>query len=173
MATMASAKPSRIGPGRRAGAVRPTRPSTYNAASTAITSQIASTTARVKIPHCSTRSAFDRNFIAVANSTNPITTFTSCSHAPDRGSFATALGISASRKKGSAKTQEKTSSPVSGQIQLPREAMTSSVPTNGVVQVNDVNVKVSPIRRIPPVSLPLPRVAPSSRVSSDAGTPIW
>jgi hypothetical protein len=37
------------------------------------------------MPHDQTRSAFERNFIAAANSRNPMTTFTRASHGPERG----------------------------------------------------------------------------------------
>ncbi len=58
-------------------------------------------------------------------------------------------GNSASRKNGMANTAENTSMPTSGQNTCPCVAATSSVPTKGMVQVNEVAVKAMPISSTP------------------------
>src|SRR5881397_3473744 len=104
-------------------------------ASTAMESQIASTTSREKTPQFQTKSTFEMNFIAAASSRKPIVTFTEFSHPPLFGSAVRNLGISARRKKGAAKTTEKPSIPRAGQSQSPWDVATSTVPTKGTVQV--------------------------------------
>src|SRR3954465_26712 len=102
--------------------------------------QTASTTSRVKIPHFHTRSTFEINFIAAATSKNPIATFTEFIQPPARGNVATSCGTSARTKNGKAKTEEKASMPKKGVCQSPFETETRMVPTNGDVQVKEVNV---------------------------------
>src|SRR5258705_10607339 len=114
--------------------------------SAATATQLARTTSRVKIPQRHTRSTFDRNFIAAATSSKPITTLTALSHPPDFGSCETSCGTSANTKNGSAKTIENASMPTTGYIHLPCAAITSSVPPNGPVQVNDASENISPIK---------------------------
>ena len=134
------------------------------------TTQVAITTSRVKIPHRQTRSTFEMNFIAAATSRKAIMTFTELSHPPDRGRRAIHCGISASTKNGSAKTVEKASMPTSGHCQSPPAAITSNVPMNGAVHVNEVSVKVSPISSVASVWLPpWRRVRASSRFTIDGG----
>ena len=60
------------------------------------------------MPQPHTRSTFDRNFNAAASSSKPIVAFTDSSHAPERGSDATACGAHARRTNGSANTDENT-----------------------------------------------------------------
>src|SRR5688500_12865196 len=98
------------------------------------------------MPQPQTRSTFERNFIAAAISKKPITTLTELSQPPDLGSCETSCGASARIKNGSAKTVEKASIPITGKNQFPCAAMTSSDPTKGAVQVNEVSEKVKPIK---------------------------
>src|SRR5688572_10296204 len=107
------------------------------------------TTLRVKMPQPHTRSTFDRNFNAAASSNNPIVAFTDSSHAPERGSAATACGAQASTTNGNAKIDENTSRPPSGHCQSPCDATTSNVPRKGAVQVNDVRVNARLISKVP------------------------
>src|SRR5215213_92706 len=135
--------------------------------------QIASTTGRVKIPQCQTKSTFERNFIAAATSRKPIETLMEFIQPPARGSCETHCGTSASTKNGKAKTVEKASIPRSGICQLPCDAETRIVPTNGDVQVNEVSVKVKPIKSAPTIPLPSPswlRVRLSNLVKTEVGT---
>src|SRR5438552_9745397 len=107
-----------------------------------------STTSRVNTCQPHTRSAFDRNFTAAASSRNPIVVLSDTIHAPPFGNRASHPGTSASTTKGKAKVVEKIASPSAGQRQLPCDAVTRSVPTNGAVQVNDVSAKVSPMSSV-------------------------
>src|SRR5437764_3659815 len=91
------------------------------------------------------RSTFEMNFSAAAISKNPITTFTLFIHVPERGSCFIRFGKSASKKNGSAKIVAKTTIPISGTNQEPRENVTISVPTNGTVQVKLVSEKTKPM----------------------------
>src|SRR5215472_10751827 len=136
-----------------------------------IETHVAKTTCRVKIPQCQTRSAFERNFIAAAISRNPTTTLTEIIQPPDFGSCERNCGAKARKKNGTANTVEKASMPASGHRQFPCAVMTNNVPTNGAVQVNDVSVKVEPIKRAPTTLLvSLRRVSESSLFVSASGT---
>src|SRR5688572_32093730 len=76
------------------------------------------TTLRVKMPQPHTRSTFDRNFSAAASSSSPIVAFTDSSHAPERGSAATACGAHARSTKGNAKRSEEHTSELQSQSNL-------------------------------------------------------
>src|SRR5512144_2061845 len=108
-----------------------------------------STAVRDNIPVPHTRSAFEKNFTAAAIAKSPTMIFTSRSHDPARGSAVVHRGASARRKKGSANTVENTAIPTSGTCHSPREADTTSGPTNGAVHVNDASVNAKPISTDP------------------------
>src|SRR5829696_3613713 len=57
--------------------------------------------------HCFTKSAFEKNFTAKANSKNPKTIFTEVSHPPDFGNDCSQLGKSANKAKGRASPRPK------------------------------------------------------------------
>src|SRR5215469_2960974 len=136
-----------------------------------IPTQIAKTTCRVNMPQRHTRSAFERNFIAAATSRKPTKTLTEIIQPPDFGSCDRNCGARARKKNGTANTVEKASMPTSGHRQFPCAVMTNNVPTNGAVHVNDVSVKVEPIKRAPTtLLLSLRRVRESSLPVSAGGT---
>ena len=72
----------------------------------ASTTQLTRTTERVTTPQRQTRSALERNFIAAASSTKPITTLVDWSQPPARGNREIHSGTSASTQNGSANTVE-------------------------------------------------------------------
>src|SRR5678810_1071996 len=86
-------------------------PNKYKRMATAITIHIPIKTSLFNNPHCLTRSAFDRNFIAIAISRKPNTTFTEFSHPPDFGKDCSQFGKIANTVKGSANAKPKPASP--------------------------------------------------------------
>ena len=77
-----------------------------------ITIHTDNTTCLVKIPHCHTKSALLKNFIAAPNSKKPIITFTEFNQPPDWGSFARYWGNNANKKNGDANAVEKNIIPI-------------------------------------------------------------
>ena len=63
---------------------------------------------------CQTKSAFDKNLKASANSKNPSTTFTELSHPPDWGSELSHPGKAAKRANGKAMAMENPNIPIIG-----------------------------------------------------------
>src|SRR5688500_2989554 len=116
-------------------------------------------------------SAFDANLIAAPTSSSPMSTRIVRIHSPALGRRATYRGASASRKNGSAKAAEYTSTPTTGVIHDPRDARTSRVPTEGAVQVTDVSVNVAPMRSAPNDSdEPAPNDRRLARLRTDDGS---
>src|SRR5579871_2136565 len=111
------------------------------------------------------------NFSAAAISRKPITTFTLLSQPPDFGNAFIALGKSASKKNGSAKTDANTVMPTSGTNHSPRENETINVPTNGTVQVKLVSENTKPIKMTEVILFWLFAARMFSFESTDDGTP--
>ena len=89
------------------------------------------------------------NLSAAPISTRPPTTLTEFIQSPLRGSFESMPGARASRKNGKATTLAKVARPMIGYRKLPPAAITSSPPTTGNVQVNDVIVSVKAMKKTP------------------------
>src|SRR5690606_37674042 len=107
-------------------------------------------TSRVKIPACTTKSAFEANLRANANSKNPKTTFTELSQPPDFGKEVNQPGKTANKPNGKAKARENTNLPQNGpNILPPLAACTKSVPMIGPVQENETNANVNAIKKMP------------------------
>ena len=87
--------------------------------------------------NCRTKSAFDKNLKAKANSRNPRNTFTVFNHPPDFGNVFNQPGNIANNIKGNAKANEKPNIPTSGAIPPFEAASTNKVPTIGPVQENE------------------------------------
>src|SRR5882724_915798 len=101
-------------------------------------------------PHCFTRSALDKNLIAIASSRKPRTTFTEVSHPPDLGNDCNQPGNIANNAKGNASAKPNPASPaVNGQA--PSEKVPANKdPSIGPVQENETMARVSAIKKIPP-----------------------
>src|SRR5690554_8192375 len=94
---------------------------------------------RLISPQPCTKSAFDKNFSAKANSKNPKTTFTVFNHPPDFGREFNQLGKRAKRAKGKAKAKPKPPIPAVNCIAPPSEVSepAKSDPKIGPVHEND------------------------------------
>src|SRR5580698_6505923 len=116
---------------------------------------------RFIIPHCSTKSALERNFIAIANSKKPNTTFTELSHPPDFGKECSQLGNMANNANGKAKPNPNPPIPKLNCMAPPflDKAPAKSEPRIGPVQENETTANVSAIKKIPN-RLPAPDFAP-------------
>src|SRR3954468_7962213 len=101
-------------------------------------------TSRVKIPACTTRSAFDANFSAKAISRKPRTTFTEFNQPPDFGKEFNQPGKAANTPKGKDNEIAKPNIPQNGPAIFPvPAAWTNNVPMIGPVQENDTNANVN------------------------------
>ena len=96
-----------------------------------------------------TRSAFERNLKAKANSKNPRTTFTVFSQPPDFGNEFIHPGNAANNPKGSARAREKPNIPINGAIPPMVADSTNNVPTIGPVQEKDTSARARAIKKIP------------------------
>src|SRR5437868_14350803 len=95
--------------------VKRSHPTRYNTIQIATNSHAPTKISLFIIPHCSTLSAFARNFTAKATSTKPNTTFTSVIHPPDLGSDCNQLGKKANNANGNPNATPKPAAPtVSG-----------------------------------------------------------
>src|SRR5690606_5830698 len=107
-------------------------------------------TSLVRIPSWSTRSAFDKNLKASANSRKPRTTFTELSHPPDCGREFIQPGKAANNPKGNASAREKPNIPTNGPAVPPKyAASTNNGPMIGPVQENDTSASVNAMKNIP------------------------
>src|SRR5690554_2231054 len=97
-------------------------------------------------PHCSTRSAFDKNFRAKANSRNPRTTFTVLGHPPDFGCVFNQLGNKAKTAKGRARAAPNPPIPAVSCIAPPSAVSepANSEPSKGPVQENETMLRLEP-----------------------------
>ena len=79
----------------------------YNVSPVKMRIQTTIKSSRLKIPQCPTKSEFDKNLKAKANSKNPKITFVVFNHPPDLGNEFNQLGNSANKAKGKAKATPK------------------------------------------------------------------
>lgn len=117
--------------------------------------QMPTNTSRFNNPQCITKSAFDKNLNAKANSKNANTFLTVSNQPPLLGNDCNQLGKIANNAKGNAKANPKPANPAVN-CQLPPLA----VPTNKDPKIRQVqekrnNGKVNAIKKIPPI-LPNP-----------------
>mgnify|MGYP007030619828 CR=1 FL=1 len=98
---------------------------------------------------CTTKSAFDKNLNAKANSKNPRETLTVFNHPPDLGNEFIQPGNIANNIKGNAKADENPNIPIIGAKPPLDAASTNNVPTIGPVQENETIAKANAIKRIP------------------------
>src|SRR5688500_8339833 len=124
---------------------------------TPITTQLPIKTSLGNIFHCSTRSALDRNFIAIASSRKPNTTFTDVNHPPDFGSDCNQPGNMAKMAKGKARPSPNPAIPKVNCIAPPLfdNAPTNNEPRIGPVQENETIASVSAMKKIP-ARFPIP-----------------
>ena len=104
-----------------------------------------------KSPQCPTKSAFDRNFKANANSRKPKITLILFIHPPDLGIDWSALGKTANKANGKANAAPKPPIPTVSCIAPESEdkELASKDPKIGPVQENETIAKVSAIKKIP------------------------
>src|SRR5438094_4207906 len=105
-------------------------------------------------PHCFTRSALERNFIAIAISKNPKTTFTEFNQPPDLGSEPNQFGKMANTVKGSAREKPKPARPAVSGHEPCAAVPASKEPKIGPVQEKETMASVNAIKKIPAVSSP-------------------
>src|SRR5437868_1800840 len=111
----------------------------------------AKNTSRFKMPQCSTRSAFDRNFTASANSRKPNTILTVVSHPPDLGNALSKLGNNANTVKGNANAKPNPAIPIVSCIAPPLvdNDPASKDPRIGPVHEKETSASVSAMKNIP------------------------
>ena len=104
-----------------------------------------------KNPQCSTKSAFDKNLNANANSKNPKTTFVVFNQPPDFGKEFNQLGNSANKAKGNANANPKPPIPAVNCIAPPSEVNepANNDPKIGPVHEKETMAKVNAIKKIP------------------------
>ena len=103
---------------------------------------------------CKTKSAWDKNLKAKANSKNPSTTFTVFNQPPDFGSEFNHPGNAANSAKGKAIAKENPNIPIIGAKPPFEAASTNNVPTIGPVQEKETIANANAIKKIP-ISPPL------------------
>ncbi len=111
--------------------------------------QIAKKTSLSNKCNCKTKSAFDKNLKAKANSRNPKTTFTVFNHPPDFGKECSHPGNIAKSMNGKANANEKPNIPIIGAIPPLEAASTNNVPTIGPVQEKDTIANAKAMNNIP------------------------
>src|SRR6478735_480553 len=113
--------------------------------------QIAKKTSRFRMPQCSTRSAFERNLTANANSRKPKTILTVVSQPPERGNELSKLGNKANIVNGNANANPNPAIPMVNCTAPPfvDNEPASKDPRIGPVQENDTSAKVSAMKNIP------------------------
>ena len=123
----------------------------YSANPIKITIQMPIKTARFNKSQCATKSAFDKNLKAKANSKNPKTTFVVFNHPPDFGKEFNQLGNSANKAKGRAKASPKPDMPAVNCVAPPSEVkeLASKEPKIRPVQEKETIAKVNAIKKIP------------------------
>src|SRR5690625_1175705 len=112
-------------------------------------------------------SALERNFKARASSRRPRTTFTAFNQPPAFPILFSQLGKIANKAKGMAKATEKPSIPMRGPALPPLAANTNKLPIIGPVQEKETIVRVSAIKKIPPMVV-IPDLE-SARVDQELG----
>src|SRR5690606_25189605 len=110
-------------------------PNKYKAKPIPITIHNPMNNSRFKSPHCSTKSAFDKNLSAKANSINPKTTFTVFNQPPDFGKEFNHFGNIANNVKGKASANPKPDIPSDNCIAPPSDVkeLPNKVPKIGPV----------------------------------------
>jgi len=103
------------------------------------------------MPQCITISAFDKNLKANASSTKANTFFTTSNQPPDLGKECNQLGNKANKVKGNASANPKPASPAVSCHAPPFNEPTNKEPKIGPVQEKDTMLKVSDIKKIPPM----------------------
>ena len=101
--------------------------------------------------NCNTKSAFDKNLKAKANSRNPKTTFTVFNHPPDFGKECNQPGNMANSINGRANAKENPNIPTIGAIPPFEAASTNKVPTIGPVQEKDTIANANAMNNIPTI----------------------
>ena len=135
-------------------------PKRYSAKPMKIIIQIPKKTSSFKIPQCFTKSAFDKNLKAKANSKNPKTTFVVFSQPPDFGSELSIFGNIANSAKGKPKANPKPPIPAVN-CHAPPSAVNepaSKEPSIGPVHEKDTMASVSAMKKTPktpPIFSPL------------------
>ena len=124
-------------------------PNKYNERAPKIAIQIAINTSRSIQWYCTTKSAFDKNLNANANSKKPNTTFTVFIQPPDLGSDCNHPGKAANSAKGKAMANENPNIPIIGAIPPCEAACTNKEPTIGPVHEKDTMAKANAIKKIP------------------------
>ena len=109
---------------------------------------------RFSSPHCLTRSAFERNFMAIAISRKPKTTFTEFNQPPDFGKDCSQFGKIANTVNGNANAKPKPARPAVNGHGPSAAVPASKEPRIGPVQENDTIARVNAMKNIPTVSSP-------------------
>src|SRR5215469_8599293 len=109
---------------------------------------------RFKSPHCLTRSALERNFIAMAISKKPSTTFTEFNHPPDFGKECSQFGKMAKTVNGNATANPKPARPAVNGHDPCTAVPASNEPRIGPVQEKETMAKVKAIKNIPTIPSP-------------------
>jgi len=109
---------------------------------------------RLSSPHCFTRSALERNFMAIAISKNPKTTFTEFSHPPDFGKDCSQFGKIANTVKGKARAKPKPARPAVNGHEPCAAVPASKEPSIGPVHEKETIAKVKAMKKMPAVSSP-------------------
>src|SRR5690606_17663410 len=110
---------------------------------------MAMNTSRSKKCNCSTRSAWDRNLKANANSKNPKTTLTVFNQPPDFGREFNHPGNAANNPNDNANAIEKPNIPILGTNPPLVAESTIILPTNGPVQEKETMANAKAIKNIP------------------------
>src|SRR5689334_8597215 len=116
--------------------------------------QIPIKTSRLNNPHCLTRSALERNFMAIAISKKPNTTFTEFSHPPDFGSDCNQFGKIANTVNGSARAKPKPARPAVKGHEPCAAVPASKDPRIGPVHEKETIASVKAMKNIPITSRP-------------------
>ena len=109
---------------------------------------------RFSNPHCFTRSALERNFIAIAISRKPKTTFTEFSQPPDLGKECSQFGKIAKTVKGNARAKPNPPRPAVSGHEPSAAVPASKEPRIGPVHENETMANVNAIKKMPAVSSP-------------------
>src|SRR4030095_512721 len=105
-------------------------------------------------PHCVTRSAWERNFIAMAPSRKPRTTLTEFSQPPDLGRECNQFGKIANKVKGNAKARPNPARPAVNGHDPSAAVPASKEPRIGPVHEKETIASVNAMKKIPTTSSP-------------------
>ena len=126
-------------------------PNKYNVSAPKMAIQMAKNNSLSNQCNCNTKSAFDKNLKARANSKKPKTTLTEFNHPPDFGNVFNHPGNIANNINGKANALENPSIPTIGAIPPFEAASTNKVPIIGPVQENETIAKAKAINSIPTI----------------------